>query len=201
MAGEPLDVEEEPSAVLPAVCEGDAWVEVTMTVVGVFPPVGVWVTIVVTILGVDVVDSSDDVDVVVGVSEVEVGVVDSEVVVGVLLLTSGVLLVTASDVVVGVSDEVEDSVGVASVEDDVFVGVGDVSAVVSVGDSDGEAAALLLEGAGAAAAEDDMVKSDARTTGGCVVFRGLKGEVPSGRAQEPATTQIHPGRDGKKVDG
>lgn len=155
MAGEPLDVEEEPSAVLPAVCEGDAWVEVTMTVVGVFPPVGVWVTIVVTILGVDVVDSSDDVDVVVGVSEVEVGVVDSEVVVGVLLLTSGVLLVTASDVVVGVSDEVEDSVGVASVEDDVFVGVGDVSAVVSVGDSDGEAAALLLEGAGAAAAIEE----------------------------------------------
>jgi len=39
MAAEPPDVEEEPSAVLPAVCEGDASVEVIMTVVGpaVFP--------------------------------------------------------------------------------------------------------------------------------------------------------------------
>ena len=156
MAGELPDVE-EPSAVLPAVCEGDASVEVMMTVVGpaVFPLEELWVTMVVTTSGVDdVVGSLGDVDVVVGVSEVGVGVVDSEVVVGVVLLASGVLLVTASDVVEDSDDVVEVSVGVASVEDDVLVGVVDASAVVSVGDSVGEAAALLLEACGAAAIEE-----------------------------------------------
>lgn len=156
MAGELPDVE-EPSAVLPAVCEGDASVEVMMTVVGpaVFPLEELWVTMVVTTSGVDdVVGSLGDIDVVVGVSEVGVGVVDSEVVVGVVLLASGVLLVTASDVVEDSDDVVEVSVGVASVEDDVLVGVVDASAVVSVGDSVGEAAALLLEACGAAAIEE-----------------------------------------------
>lgn len=149
-------------------------------------------TMVVTTSGVDdVVGWSDDVDVVVGVSEVEVGVV--EVVVGVVLLASGVLLVTASDVVEDSDDVVEVSVGVASVEDDVLVGVVDASAVV---DSVSEAAALLLE-ACAAPAEDDMMRSDERTTGGRVVVRGLEYEVPYGRAQKPATTQIHP-IEGKK---
>lgn len=158
MAGELPDVEEEPSAVLPAVCEGEASVEVMMTVAGPveLPPVGLWVIMVVTTSGVDdVVDSSDDVDdVVVGVSEVEVGVVDSEVVVGVVLLASGVLLVTASDVVGDSDDVVEVSVGVSSVEDDVLVGVGDATAEVSVDDSAGEAAALLLEAGAAAAIEE-----------------------------------------------
>jgi len=108
------------------------------------------VTMVVTTSGVDdVVGWSDDVDVVVGVSEVEVGVV--EVVVGVVLLASGVLLVTASDVVEDSDDVVEVSVGVVSVEDDVLVGVVEASAVV---DSVGEAAALLLEACAAAAIEE-----------------------------------------------
>lgn len=211
MAGELPDVE-EPSAVLPAVCEGEASVEVMMTVAGPveLPPVGLWVTMVVTTSDVDdVVDSSDDVDdVVVGVSEVEVGVVDSEVVVGVVdsevvvgvvLLASGVLLVTASDVVEDSDDVVDVSVGVASVEDDVLVGVGDASAEVSVDDSAGEAAAALLLETGAAAAEDVMMRSDERTTGGRVVVRGLEYEVPYGRAQKPATTQIHPTEE-KKID-
>lgn len=47
--------------------------------------------------------------------------------------------------------------------------------------------------------EDDMMRSDERTTDGRVVVRGLEYEVPYGRAQKPATTQIHPIED-KKID-
>ena len=44
-----------------------------------------------------------------------------------------------------------------------------------------------------------MMRSDERTTGGRVVVRGLEYEVPNGRAQKPATTQIHPIEEKKSI--
>jgi len=44
-----------------------------------------------------------------------------------------------------------------------------------------------------------MMRSDERTTGSRVVVRGLEYEVPYGRAQTPATTQIQPTEEKKEI--